>query len=214
MLIPTIILDNFFKYPEKIIEFSKTLQYEECSDGAWPGKRSKNLCEISQDLFNKINLQMLSLIYPLKNHLISFEARTTFQKISNLYKQNGWIHTDDDYMFTFIVYLSDHLECGTSIFEPKNTLSKLINCDKKEESYLKKNFNDDTFLLENNSQFEETIKIKSRFNRIIGFDSFQIHAAQNFFENGIEEDRLTLISFISNIQGNITFSGVENSRKY
>jgi hypothetical protein len=213
MLIPTIILDNFFKYPEKIIEFSKTLQYEECTDGAWPGKRSKNLCEISQELFNKINLQMLSLIYPLKNHSISFEACTQFQKISSIYRQGGWIHADDG-MFTFIVYLSNHKECGTSIYEPKNTISGIIHHDKKRNNYLNKKFDDDTFLLENNSQFEETIKIKSRYNRIIGFDSSQIHGAQNFFENGLEEDRLTLISFISNIQGNITFSGVENSRKY
>jgi len=126
MLIPTIILDNFFKYPEKIVEFSKNLLYEECPDGAWPGKRSKNLKEISQEFFNDLNSKMLHLICPLKNPSVYFEASTHFQKISNLYKQGGWIHTDPG-MFTFIIYLSNHKECGTSIYEPKNNYSRFIN---------------------------------------------------------------------------------------
>jgi hypothetical protein len=152
MLIPTIILDNFFNYPEKIVEFSKTLQYEECPNGNWPGKRSKNLSFESQEFFNKVNLKMISLIYPIKNIPISFEAITKFQKISNIFKQDGWIHTDES-MFTFIVYLSNHKECGTSLYEPKNHLSETIHEDEKRKSYKDKKFDNDFFLRENNSRF-------------------------------------------------------------
>jgi hypothetical protein len=157
MLIPTIILDNFFKYPEKIIEFSKTLRFEECPDGAWPGKRSKNLWEISQELFNKINLQMLSLIYPIKNFSIYFEASTHFQKIPSIYKQGGWIHTDPD-MFTFIVYLSNHKECGTSIYEPKNILSEQFMMIKKEMIILTKNLTMILFYLKTIHNLKKLLK--------------------------------------------------------
>ena len=211
MLTPTIILDNFFKNPNKIVEFSKTLEFKENENGEWPGERTENLSKINHELFCDINCKFLNLLYPI-DCSTRFIADTRFQKISNVYKLPGWVHSDNGF-FTFIVYLSNHKECGTSFYEPKDILTEEINVNQKHESYKNKNFSNGTFLKKNNSRFVETINIKSRFNRLIGFDSFQVHAAQKFIEEGITEDRLTLISFINKVEGNFYFSGVENYRK-
>ena len=37
---PSLIVDNFFDYPDKVIDFANTLEYNKSVDGRWPGKRS------------------------------------------------------------------------------------------------------------------------------------------------------------------------------
>ena len=80
--------------------------------------------------------------------------------------------------------------------------------------YLKKDFvNTMDHLKNNNDQFEETINIKSKFNRFIMFDAAQFHAAQKFTENNVAEDRLTLIGFFNNIYfPGIKYNGIEHKR--
>ena len=222
MLIPTLVFDNFFNYPDKIVEFANSLDYDETANESWddgaaakglyPGVRSKNLLEIDSHFFNYVNFKLLASLYPSPQLQVSYNATTMFQKISSLYTQKGWVHQDVGHDLTFIVYLSKHKECGTSIFEPKTHSMHKIHSDKKNKNYKNKQFNDDHYLNENNSKFEETINIKSRFNRMIALDSQHFHAAQKFIESNIEEDRLTLISFVSNIKGNMKFNAVENRR--
>ena len=40
MLYPTIQVQNFFKNPDEIVEYSKQLKFDYDSEGRWPGKRS------------------------------------------------------------------------------------------------------------------------------------------------------------------------------
>ena len=47
--------------------------------------------------------------------------------------------------------------------------------------------------------FEKILTVDSFFNRLMLFDSNHFHSANNFFDENISNDRLTLISFISNI---------------
>jgi len=71
------------------------------------------------------------------------------------------------------------------------------------------------YLTENNNQFEETIIVKSKFNRVLMFDAAQFHAAQKFLEENILEDRLTLIGFFNNIYfPGIKYNGIEHKRKF
>ena len=213
MIIPTMVLDNFFRYPEKIVNFSKTLHYTECPNGEWPGKRSAPLHEIDFNFFNQFTQKVIKTLWPTDGHIVSYNCKLFFQSISNIYPNEGWIHTDSD-QITVIVYLSTHKECGTSIFEPKFHTHSFINTKEKKQNYINKNFKKEkNFLKENNQQFEETIHIKSRFNRMVLFDSRQIHGAHKFVENDISEDRLTLIGFFNNVHGDgIKFHGSENNR--
>ena len=213
MIYPTIVLDNFFDDPIKVIQFAKSLEYYQDSEGKWPGERTKELHEVDNYFFEQCGYKILSVLYPTIKK-ISFNCALLFQKISKEYKNQGWIHQDGNYDFTAIVYLSQHNECGTSLFNSKKIFSKILNTENKKNTYLNKNFQEEIkYLNENNNQFTETVKINSKFNRLIMFDSSQYHSAQKFIENNIEEDRLTLIGFFKDIYfPGIKFNGIEHKK--
>jgi len=211
MIYPTIILDNFFNDPLKLVKYANSLEYNEHPTGEWPGKRTVGLYEINKSFFNQYGSKIMKVLYPTVNH-VSFTCSLYFQKISKEYVNKGWVHKDFD--FTTILYLSQHKECGTSIFDPKDISAEILNNEDKKNTYIKKDFKQETkYLNENNNQFIETVKINSKFNRLIMFDGAQFHAAQKFIENDIEEDRLILVGFYKEIhfQG-IKFNGVEHKR--
>lgn len=213
MIYPTIILDNFFNDPLKIVHFAKSLEYYQDTEGRWPGERTKQIYELNKYFFENYGSKILSVLYPTIRQK-NFYCSLYFQKISKEYVNKGWIHQDSDSDFTTIVYLSQHKECGTSLFDSKNVSCEIINTENKKNMYLNKNFEEqEKYLDENNNQFIETVKINSKFNRLLMFDSAQFHSAQKFIENNIEEDRLILIGFFSNIhfQG-IKFNGIEHKR--
>lgn len=212
MIYPTIILDNFFQEPEKVIKFANSLKYIEDESGKYPGVRSELLHLNNRFFFEKVGKKILKIIYPSIKQ-ITYNCILSFQKISKEYINKGWIHTDEQEDFTAIIYLSKHKNCGTSIFDSKE-LNVNYNILSKKEMYMNKKFKDNLKHLDvNNNQFEETINIKSKFNRLIIFDGGQYHAAQKFIEDGVNEDRLTLIGFFSDIhfQG-IKYPGVEHTR--
>ena len=53
MLFPSLVVDNFFEEPKKIIDFSKELSFK--YDGVSPGIRSKLIHEIDYTFYNWIN---------------------------------------------------------------------------------------------------------------------------------------------------------------
>ena len=146
--------------------------------------------------------------------MIAFIAILFQSKISNKYINSGWIHKDIECEFTCIVYLSSHKNCGTSIFDSKKICSEILNNEKKKYTYTKNLFEEEEkYLKENNDQFEETISIKSKFNRCIMFDGANFHAAQKFYENDVQEERLTLIGFFNDIYfPGIKYNGIEHKR--
>jgi hypothetical protein len=205
MIWPFICVDNFFEDPLKVKEFAYSLKYFKSPEGRWPGLRTEYMHEVNYNFFNYTTKKIISLIYPINSRDATWFAEQTFQRIpGNLFKNKGWIHTDANYEFTAIIYLSDHKNCGTSIYKPKNLGAVPINEQRKRERYL--NINEKTekeekeFLKENNDQFEKTLEVPSIFNRLIIFDAANFHAAENFHNENIKEDRLTLITFFKNIQ--------------
>lgn len=200
---PTIIIDNFFKDPHKVIELANSLSYKDASEDEyrWPGERSIGLHEVDYDFFNDTVLKVLYAYIPYAE--ISYDnAYLCFQKVSSLY-EDGWIHSDEDQVLTFIVYLNSKTSgAGTSICVPKipNIPAKdlLIHLDKKVESFkdLNKLKKYEPYRLENNNQFEETIRVNNVFNRCVIFDSSSYHKANGFNTLSIDTDRLTLIGFI------------------
>lgn len=202
MLIPTLVYDNFFRDYEEVVNYSKQVEYFSDKEGAWPGKRSLPLHEINRNLFDFVTRKIVKLMWPSSYENIHYIARSQFQSIPRDFINEGWIHSDPS-ILTAIIYLSKHKECGTSIFESKNfNFNSIINEENKRKSYINKTFkNENKYLKENNNNFEETISVKSRPNRIVIFDSQQMHAAHKFTEKNIEEDRLTLITFFSYFHG-------------
>ena len=57
---------------------------------------------------------------------------------------------------------------------------------------------------ESNSDFEETVRFANVYNRCIGFDAMEWHAANEFAQKDETEPRLTLIIFWSEISSGQT----------
>jgi hypothetical protein len=206
MIWPSICVDNFFDDPTKVKEFAYSLEYKKDEEGKWPGYRTGGMHEVDFKFFNWTTLKIISLLYPMNYRDVSWTAEQTFQRIpGKTFKNKGWVHKDYEEEFTAIIYLSNHKDCGTSLYRPKKFGNKIINEELKREILLnkgtnnKKNLEEEKYLNENNDQFEKILEFKSIFNRLVIFDSHNFHAAENFYNEDLNEDRLTLITFFKHI---------------
>jgi hypothetical protein len=205
MLWPTICIDDFFEDPLSVKNFADTLNFKKNPEGRWPGERTEFLHNINNEFFNFTTKKVMSILFPMNYKKLTWKASQMFQRINgNIYNNFGWVHTDHE-EFTSIIFLSNHKQCGTSLFKKKKIMSKVINSEFKQEYYKnteKIKTEEEKYLKENNDQFEKTLTLNSRFNRLILFDSSNFHAAEKYGEEKINEDRLTLITFFTDINGN------------
>ena len=97
MMWPTLIVDNFFNDPHKVITFSKQFKYKRDSDSAWPGTRTALVNELDQEFFSWSTTKIMSLLFPMNIEQIKWRARQNFQKIPyKTYGKKGWVHRDED----------------------------------------------------------------------------------------------------------------------
>jgi hypothetical protein len=207
MYFPTLCSDNFFENPDKIRDFALSLEFQKSDNKAWPGKRTKALNLISENYFNLFCRKFLALSFDLKRYQdFSWNIETYFQMIEPgeyCDVDQGWVHVDDS-MYAGVIYLTPEmdLDCGTSIFRPKSIVKSTSNLEEKHEMFL--NFNPDKTdvynqkLKENNSQFEETMRINNVYNRLLAYDGAQFHGVTNF-SNGSNKTRLTQVFFVREI---------------
>ena len=201
MLYPTVIADNFFNDPNKVKSFGLNLKKQKDPNNTYPGTRTKSLHEIDASFFNYLGIKILSVLYPYEFEKLSFKATMFFQEVSSKFEE-GWVHRDNG-LITSIIYLSDHKNCGTSICQSKNAYSNVINVKEKHQYFKNpEKFNVTKIRELNNNQFEETININSKYNRMISFDSNHLHKANSFKDDKINENRLTLITFFDKISYN------------
>ena len=204
MIWPNLCVDNFFQEPDKVGDYANSLNFFKPKESNYPGTRTKFMHEIDYKFFEFTSLKILSLLYPNEYTNLKWTAHQSFQKVPANLKYNGWIHTDSQFEFTCIIYLSKFLNCGTSIYHPKNIYGYNKNQDIKEE-YFKYN-NPKSYpkiakaRKENNDPFEETIRYNSRYNRLILFDGSNYHASNLFNHDNNKEERLTLITFFKTVE--------------
>ena len=201
MLFPTLCVDNFFNNPDKVLPLVKQCPME--STTYRPGLRSPCLSEINSEFYNYVNIKILKLFYPEKH--FSYVANTHFQSTSpNENVIDGWVHQDSDFMLTAIVYLN-HCDIGTSIFTRKNEFIIPQAAGDIKHDYFRnyKSASESTIETvrqvrqEVNSQYDESISIKGKYNRMMCFDGDSYHTTQDGICN---EERLILISFIKDIK--------------
>jgi len=218
MIWPTIVVDNFFDNPEKIIEVSKKFTFKKHPQGRWPGERCDDISILDNKMFNWINYKIVRLLYPMNHEQMGWKAMQYFQRIDgNVYNTEGWVHSDSPDEFTAIIYLSNHKNCGTSLFSKKTFFNSVSHLKEKQDMYLNKDVKNGLKGLKiNNDQFEKTLTIKSKFNRLVLFDANQFHAADSFTEKENEnEERFTLITFFSSlITHNIKYPIPEMKRDF
>lgn len=200
--IPVTVLDNFFDDPDAVRELALQQKFDADATGNWPGKRTRPIHEISPKLHNLICTRLFALFYDYQSENINWTVDTRFQKVDSSYKE-GWVHTDSNTaVLSAIIYLTPNanIQGGTSMYRIKkeNSFIDVINRDEKIANYKGKMSNEDVekYRLENNNQFEETIRVGNVYNRLIAFDAHMFHAAQNFFgDEDQDNERLTLVLF-------------------
>ena len=199
-MFPTTIVDNFFDDPTLIRNFALAQEFFPDPDHKWPGLRTDFLHILDPKFFGNTMQQFLLLFYPAGSEC-SFSASAQFQLVPKEYDQ-GWVHLDGA-LVTGIIYLNDeHIpNSGTTIYRPKYPGTGLIHGDKIEESFKNPDRTADfeKFRKENNDQFEESIVVKNKFNRLVAFDSHLYHAAGDFKTGESDTSRLTLVFFINKL---------------
>ena len=212
MHFPTTCIDHFFKYPDAVRKYANTLNFQPQPEGRWPGQRTKELHLENDTLFNYTCQKYLHNFYTtdqLKGNYrnVGYKALMYFQKVSSEYDK-GWVHSDVPYVHTTIIYLTPNasLNSGTSLFRPKESEGVILSTKnnlKKRQFYLDQITGEEAekYRLEDNGNFEETIRFSNVYNRCIGFDGSNWHSANSFAQDSKEEERLTLIIFWMEIVG-------------
>ena len=198
---PTLIVDNFFTDPQAVVKLSKTLKYTRAENGRWPGTRSASLHEVDKDFFLWSTQKIMALLYPMERDTLQWQANQHFQRVpQGTYGEEGWVHSDLAYEFTSIIYLSNHLQSGTCLYEGKHFNLNPKYQEEKEKFYrdLKDKKRMKKYKDKNNSRFTKKVELFSNFNRLVLFDGSNWHASNN--SDAGKGDRLTLISFFKNIK--------------
>jgi len=187
-----IVIDNFFKDPDKIRKYGLSLNYVNHEN--YPGTRAF----VEDDTLNQqIQEKILNAIIDLQSQEVKWSTNLYFQKTSKNNK-GGWIHQDPQSYITCVIYLSPDakLEEGTSIYKEKSL--PLSYSDNARLNSFKNNYSNDKEEIDRkkwNSQFQETLKVDNLYNRLFMFSGSQWHGVPKF-----KTDRLTLIYFVHMIQ--------------
>tara|TARA_R110002020_G_scaffold467949_1_gene691865 strand:- start:1116 stop:1796 length:681 start_codon:yes stop_codon:yes gene_type:complete len=208
---PTLIVDNFFTDPHGVVKLSKTLKYAPSANHAWPGTRTAPLHEVNNAFFQWSTQKILALLYPahippqssaqiLDSDGLQWHAGQYFQRVPfDTYGEEGWVHRDIEDEFTVIIYLSDHPQSGTCLYEGKYFNTQAEHLDEKQKFYadLKDLKRMEKYKEKCNSKFRKKVELFSNFNRLVLFDGANWHASKNADES--KSERLTLITFFKDV---------------
>jgi len=180
MLQDIIVIDDFFKDPDNIVEFANQQVFEENdfekTKFYWRGLRTNELHTIDMQRTNKITDEFFERIFHDNfkkgvKYILNYEwsAEFYFHKIPSIlnftYK---WIHKDQS-IYAGVVYLNKN--------PPSDTGTFIIKKDEK-------------------------ISIENKYNRLVLYNSDYLHSPMGGFEEG-ENSRLTLNIFINSISINL-----------
>ena len=201
MMWPTMIVDDFFADPERVVELSKAIKYNP-TDGLYPGQRSEQLHLVDPAFFNWSTAKLIALLYPMHSNNIHWKAIQMFQRVPpKVYGAAGWVHHDHFSEITSVIYLSHNKNSGTSLYKGKDfTVGSDYNKE-KEDFYksLKNKEQAEAFRKKANDKFEKTVDMQSKFNRLVMFDSHHWHQSTDHVTDDTE--RLTLLTFFLEITG-------------
>jgi hypothetical protein len=207
---PVVVVDKFFKDPDKIRKFALSLEYKKDETSNYPGLRTDCLSIIAPQIYNEILKKFFSIYYDFNNEVLTWTVCTQFQKTDNNF-DSGWIHIDNEQESAIkvsgIVYLSPDapLNSGTSIYKLKdNVVIPTFDAKAKYTHYQNNGKLKDLVALKEfeKSKFDETIKVSNVYNRLVSFEAGEYHSAQNYFGED-NESRLILVFFVSRFDANL-----------
>jgi hypothetical protein len=198
-IIPTTVVDNFFNDPYLVKDFAQKQNYTSDKFNQWPGERTESVHLLSPEFFSNTINKFLQIFYPSNEH-IEWSGYGFFQRINSNYDR-GWVHVDGT-LITGIVYLNEDatLDAGTTIYQPKILGEQMLHveqrCAANKDPTATKQY--ENYRLDNQNQFEESITVKNKFNRLVAFDSHLYHAGNQYFGTDANS-RLTMVFFIDKL---------------
>jgi hypothetical protein len=200
--IPLTVVDSFFDDPNAIRDFALAQEFLPDPTGQWPGVRTQSLHLIDNDIFDIFTKKYFSLFFSIEQLGWSVDAR--FQKIGKHYGK-GWAHNDVGPMITGIVYLNSNPapNSGTVLLDKKSLRSNSRLNDKQTDkiAFYKNQTSEEeveSFRQRNNNEFNDSVIVNAKYNRMVTFDSHLIHKAQDFYGTA-DDERLTLVFFVHDI---------------
>ena len=212
---PTIIVDNFFKYPLDIREFALQFEFNPSDKGTFGGVRTKSLHTSHQSFFRSVCSKILNC-YSIQ--FTDYSAAMFFHLTGDEFGDTGWVHTDAcgdrGLGIASIIYLNtdnNNLTNGTGLYKLTNPD---YSVDHAEDNFkeMRKSYIDakDNVCIKHNHNlnFEPTVMVGNMFNRMVAYDTRTPHAGSKYFGNDNISSRLTLLTFFHDIQitgkGNLT----------
>ena len=207
-LFPITVVDNFLEDPDSLADYAEGLDFTYGSQ-SYPGLRSDYLHNISPDLYAYISNKILSVFYqrdPVYKIDMQFQKINPFSEDKWNVKNKGWIHQDKSVLFGGILYLTKDPDpdAGTSMYSKKSEYSlfskqdDLLKAKEKLYGHEKKEIDEDSFekiYSVYHDRFEETLRVKNVYNRLLLFDGQQYHGVRTYGDR----ERLTIAFFADTV---------------
>jgi len=126
-----IILDNFFDNFDVIKNSFKNIQMFKKEDHPdqdenWPGVRSKKIHQENPFLFNLFLKELHSKTNFFENKYLDIKLNLQMRLKKDDIKD--WIHTDSNFHYSLLVYLSEtNLKSGTCFYDKNKNLTTTVN---------------------------------------------------------------------------------------
>jgi len=222
---PVTIIDNFYENPDLVRNFALSLPYHDPPIGQYPGSRT-GLLSVENDYFFRVfTHKLFSLFFDFETTKLMWSVETNFQKINsfssngNDIKNSGWIHSDNDTVFSGIIYLNPNPKpgWGTSIYKLKSKeidnciqKTKFLHYSKSEDFDQKEHEIEKKF---NNDKFVETIRVENVYNRLLLFEGGVYHGVPTYYSED-EDPRLTQVFFVYSLNTSSQFPIVRSRTSF
>ena len=174
-----IIIDNFYKYPEKVREFAIDCNFT--TTGNFPGLRTKSFANSKiKDKFEKIIGKKI-VEFPYGNNETIYNG--SFQY--TLSNDKSWIHVDNNNNWGGVLYLTPNapLNSGTKFYKFNDkSITDLHEIYKYSQDFSKWTLID---------------RVGNIFNRLLLFNSNRFHISDEYFGNNINNSRLFQVFFFT-----------------
>jgi hypothetical protein len=193
-----LVIDNFYKDPDKVRNFALNQEFKNCKEAAaggnWPGRRSQFLHNLSHELSEDFHNTFLGNL--LENNPIKYKGyiETNFQLC---YESDGdsWVHYDTPpwpCTHVGVVYLHPNppANSGTLIYEFDESYRTEFEEYAKENSNLWFKLNRDQDSEEFSKFFKQSMEIPNKYNRAVIYGPHMWHKSDRYFGNSLETGRL------------------------
>lgn len=207
---PITVIDNFYENPDLVRNFALSLPYYMSSDGRWPGARSDRLVDVNVNFYNTFTFKLFSLFFDLDSTNMEWDVETSFQQVVSFSPirtsqlNRGWIHQDDDAVFSGVIYLNPDPKpgWGTSIYKLKpgetddcQQKTKFLHYGESEDLDEEEHEKEMIF---NSNKFVESVRVENVYNRLILFEGGEYHGVPSFYSDD-DEPRLTQVFFVKKL---------------